>query len=36
MALPKGNVSYGAMMAGYSKYKYQRMPLRSKPQVTWL
>jgi nitroreductase/NAD-dependent dihydropyrimidine dehydrogenase PreA subunit len=33
---PKGNVSYGAMMVGYSKYRYQRMPLRNKPQVTWL
>ncbi len=34
--LPDKNISYGAMMVGYPKFKYPRMPLRNKPQVTWL
>lgn len=36
LGLPEGNVSYGTMMVGYSKYKYPRMPLRNTPQVTWI
>jgi nitroreductase/NAD-dependent dihydropyrimidine dehydrogenase PreA subunit len=28
--------SYGAMMLGYPRYRYQRLPLRNQPQVTWL
>ncbi len=35
MALPDGHTSFGAMMVGYPRYRYQRMPLRNKPQVTW-
>ena len=33
--LSKGHVSFGSMMIGFPKYKYQRMPARNKPQVTW-
>ena len=36
LGLPEGHVSYGAMMVGYSKYKYHRMPLRNVPKVTWV
>ena len=33
--LPKGHVCYGAMMVGYPKHKYHRIPLRNEPDVTW-
>lgn len=33
--LPEGHISFGAMMIGYPKYKYQRLPLRNEPQVVW-
>jgi len=35
LALPQGHQTYGAMMIGYSKYTYQRMPPRNKPEITW-
>ena len=35
LALPGDNISYGALMIGYPKYRYQRMPLRNKPKITW-
>jgi len=33
--LPEGHVSFGAMMVGYPKFKYQRLPLRNEPKVSW-
>lgn len=33
--LPEGNVCCGAMMLGYPKYKYQRMPDRKKAKIIW-
>jgi nitroreductase/NAD-dependent dihydropyrimidine dehydrogenase PreA subunit len=33
--LPEGDISYGAMMIGYPKYAYHRMPLRTNPTITW-
>ena len=33
--LPGGEVSFGAMMVGYPKYKYHRMPVRNEPVITW-
>jgi len=33
--LPEGNVCCGAMMLGYPKYKYQRMPARKKAKIIW-
>ncbi|MEI6092583.1 MAG: nitroreductase family protein [bacterium] len=33
--LPEENVCCGAMMLGYSKYKYQRMPARNKAKIIW-
>ncbi len=35
LALPKGNVSFGAMMIGYPKFKYHRLPLRKEPDIMW-
>jgi len=36
LALPEDHTTYGAMMIGYPKYKYQRLPLRKEPKVTWI
>jgi nitroreductase/NAD-dependent dihydropyrimidine dehydrogenase PreA subunit len=33
--LPEGNVSFGAMMVGYPKYQYHRIPKRNDPDITW-
>jgi nitroreductase/NAD-dependent dihydropyrimidine dehydrogenase PreA subunit len=33
--LPDGHISFGAMLVGHPKFKYQRIPLRKKPRVTW-
>ncbi len=35
LALPQDYLPYGAMMIGYPKYAYQRMPLRNAPNITW-
>ncbi len=35
LALPKGHLSFGAMMLGHAKYQYHRIPVRSKPPVEW-
>jgi len=35
LALPEGHVPFGAMMVGRPKYRYQRLPLRNEPQITW-
>ncbi len=35
LALPEGNISHGAMMVGYPKYKYHRLPLRNEAPITW-
>ncbi|MBI4763167.1 MAG: nitroreductase family protein [Deltaproteobacteria bacterium] len=35
LALPRGHLPYGAMMIGYPKYSYRRIPLRNKPKITW-
>lgn len=35
IGLPKGQRLYGAMMLGHPKYKYQRLPLRKEPEITW-
>ncbi len=33
--LPEEHISFGAMMVGYPKYKYQRLPLRNEARITW-
>lgn len=35
LALPQGHQPYGAMMIGYPMYRYQRMPPRNKPEISW-
>ncbi len=34
--LPEGNRVFGAMMVGYPKFEYSRIPVRNKPRVNWL
>jgi len=35
LALPKDHQSFGAMMVGHPKYRYQRLPLRKEPKIDW-
>lgn len=35
LQLPDGHQCFGAMMVGYHKYKYQRIPTRKPPKVMW-
>jgi nitroreductase/NAD-dependent dihydropyrimidine dehydrogenase PreA subunit len=33
--LPTDHLAFGAIMIGYPKFKYQRIPVRTRPRVTW-
>jgi nitroreductase/NAD-dependent dihydropyrimidine dehydrogenase PreA subunit len=33
--LPQGHQCFGAMMVGYPKFNYHRLPLRDAPRITW-
>jgi nitroreductase/NAD-dependent dihydropyrimidine dehydrogenase PreA subunit len=35
LALPEGHACYGALMIGYPKYAYHRLPTRKEPAVSW-
>ena len=35
VALPEDQQVYGALMVGYPKYRYQRIPLRKPARITW-
>jgi len=35
LRFPEDHVSFGAMMVGYPKFKYQRLPLRNEAKITW-
>lgn len=35
LQLPEGHGSFGALMVGYPKYRYQRLPLRNAAKITW-
>jgi nitroreductase/NAD-dependent dihydropyrimidine dehydrogenase PreA subunit len=35
LRMPEGNRPYGAMMLGWPKYEYSRIPLRRTPDVKW-
>jgi len=35
LKLPKGHQCFGAMMIGYPKYPYHRLPLRKEPPISW-
>lgn len=34
--LPGGQSCHGAMMLGYPKFRYRRMPVRNEPVISWL
>lgn len=36
LGLPAGHRAFGAVMVGYPKLKYQRLPLRSEPKVRYI
>ena len=33
--LPEEHISFGAMMVGYPKFEYQRLPLRNEARILW-
>jgi nitroreductase/NAD-dependent dihydropyrimidine dehydrogenase PreA subunit len=35
LELPEGQSSFGAMMVGYPKYKYHRLPMRKEAEIVW-
>ena len=35
LALPEGHACCGALMIGYPKYGYHRLPTRKEPAVSW-
>ena len=35
LGLPEGHVVCGAMLVGYPKYRYRRIPVRNEARVTW-
>jgi nitroreductase/NAD-dependent dihydropyrimidine dehydrogenase PreA subunit len=35
LSFPDGHECYGAMMVGYPKYSYHRMPVRKDTKITW-
>jgi len=35
LGLPADHLAFGAMMIGYPKFKYRRIPTRKRPRVTW-
>jgi nitroreductase/NAD-dependent dihydropyrimidine dehydrogenase PreA subunit len=35
IGLPPNHLSYECLMLGYPKYRYQRIPLRNAPKITW-
>jgi nitroreductase len=35
LALPEDHQTFGSMMVGYPKFRYQRMPSRKEPKITW-
>ena len=35
LGLPEGHTCFGAMMLGYPKYRYHRLPVRKEPNIIW-
>ena len=35
LGLPEGHAAFGAMMIGYPKYRYHRLPLRNEARIEW-
>lgn len=36
LSIPPAHQAYGAMMVGYPRFRYHRLPLRKPPDVTWI
>lgn len=36
LKLPEGHAVFGALMVGYPKFHYHRLPLRQEPSINWL
>jgi len=36
LSIPEDHVSVGAILLGYPKFKYHRLPLRNDPKIAWL
>ena len=36
LGLPPDHKAFGAVMVGYPKLRYQRLPLRKQPRITWI
>jgi nitroreductase/NAD-dependent dihydropyrimidine dehydrogenase PreA subunit len=36
LGLPTGHVPLGALILGYPKYKYHRLPARNRPVISWI
>jgi len=35
LGIPADHLAFGAMLIGYPKFKYRRIPIRNSPRVTW-
>ncbi len=35
LGLPSSHLAFGAIMVGYPKFEYHRIPLRNRPRATW-
>ncbi|MFC1841409.1 nitroreductase family protein [Thermodesulfobacteriota bacterium] len=35
LSLPEGHKCFGAMMVGYPKFRFHRIPIRKEPKITW-
>jgi hypothetical protein len=35
LALPGGHKCFGAMIVGYPKHEFKRIPLRNEPSIIW-
>ncbi len=35
LSLPDGHQCFGAMMTGYPKFRYYRLPVKKEPKITW-
>jgi len=36
LGIPADHKAFGAVMVGYPKLRYQRLPVRKKPRITWM
>jgi nitroreductase/NAD-dependent dihydropyrimidine dehydrogenase PreA subunit len=36
LGLPSDHLAFGAIMIGYPKFKYHRIPIRNRPRATWI